>query len=221
MRRARRARRCGGGGGGARAEPSAGAGALGGGGVCVERTNGLCRAPARAEATGGVGRRPAPSRAGEGVGEDPTTARARWGGGMRGWLAGACGPVVAGTGGEAWLPPRVQRGSQGPGPAGSPSLAREQLRWVLFVPSGCPEQAEERGAACLAPVRPTVPGPFAGWPSGSVPGPRLALVIAGAGVVRLPLSWPCFLLFSSQVRKPVMASLLCNPFAMLYQSDQA
>ena len=84
MRRAPGARRCGGEGGGARAEPSARAGG-------AERTNGLYRAPARAEPTRGAGRRPAPSRAGEGGRTLPQLDRGG-GSGMRGWLRGPVGP---------------------------------------------------------------------------------------------------------------------------------
>lgn len=173
-----RARRCGGEGGGARAEPSARAG--GGGGTNQRISPGT----GAGGTNGGVGR------------GGRTLPQLERGGGRKARLAsGACGPVVAGTGGQARLYPREQRGSQGSGPRQSLSLAGEQpgsAGWVPFLPSGCPEQAENRGAVCVwHTVRPAVPGPFAGWPWGSV----ARLVIAGAGVVRFLLSRPCCFFF--------------------------
>jgi len=137
--------------------------ALGPGGA--ERTNGLCRAQAWAEPTRGVGRQPAPSRGGRGGCR--TLPQPEHGGGRNARLARGS----VGTGGDARLCPRGQRGSRGSGPGGVLSLASEEpgsAGWVPVVPCGCPEQAEDRDAACVwHRSGPRCPGRLLGGPRGA------------------------------------------------------
>lgn len=92
-------------------------------------------------------------------------------------------------GAGGWARERVPAVSPGAaGTRGSRSLAGKSRG--PFVPLGGLSRPQPGALPVFGPVRPSIPGPLAGWPSGSVPGPRLALVTTGMGEIWWSLSWP-------------------------------